>query len=316
MKLAVLITYHNEKELLTNNLNSLLDQEVLPDEVIIYDDASYAPAKNYIPHTDFPMKIISNNEHKGVVFARNELLNKARSEYVHFQDADDLFAPGWVNRIRDVINSKNPDIILTEVASQDEEMQYKKDIINLRDLHKSDNLVMFAISHVILPAASTFRRQLGIQIGGFRQIGGPSEDYDFHIRFCHRCKSYEVLLDNLIIRIDRKSSLSGANIEKCWSASLNSLEKLKDELPDIYFQELSEAAVRLASALFHRGDFKEAKRGFTLARKIKKPLYRDLEWHYRLVAKFFGPMIAEWAGLVYRILLPQALCKYMRKRTA
>lgn len=199
---------------MTDNLNSLLSQKVLPDEVIIYDDASCAPAKNYIPATDFPIKVIRNNIHKGVVFARNELLKQARSEYAHFQDSDDLFASGWTSKIINVIVNKHPDIILTEVMSQD-----KDDIIGLKDISQSKGLVLFAISHAILPVAST---------------------------------------------------------------------------------------------LFHLGDFKEAKRGFNLAKKMKKPLYRNMAWHYRLIANIFGPMAAEKVSLVYRRLLPDRIRRRIR----
>ncbi len=46
--LAVLITYHNERALLQDCLESLRSGPETTDEVIVYDDASTYPAEDYL----------------------------------------------------------------------------------------------------------------------------------------------------------------------------------------------------------------------------------------------------------------------------
>ena len=47
--IGVLITYHNERELLRDCIASFLAQDPPPDEILIHDDASAAPAEAYLP---------------------------------------------------------------------------------------------------------------------------------------------------------------------------------------------------------------------------------------------------------------------------
>jgi len=49
--ISVLITYYNERELLTECLRSLAAQTQLPDEILIYDDASTYRQLSMCPQT-------------------------------------------------------------------------------------------------------------------------------------------------------------------------------------------------------------------------------------------------------------------------
>src|ERR1043165_9541693 len=92
--ISVLITYYNERQLLTECLESLEAQTDRPDEILIYDDCSTYPAKDYLL-PGLPARVIRGEENHGPSHGRNVLLEAARSECVHFHDSDDLFAPAW-----------------------------------------------------------------------------------------------------------------------------------------------------------------------------------------------------------------------------
>ena len=114
--LGVLVTYHNEGRLLGECLDSLLHQKERPDEVLIYDDASEAPAEDYLPK-DFSGRIIRGDVNRGPSYGRNRLLRESQSDYIHFHDADDLFYPDWCGRIRQAIEESEPDVVFTEISS-------------------------------------------------------------------------------------------------------------------------------------------------------------------------------------------------------
>ncbi|MBY0369586.1 glycosyltransferase, partial [bacterium] len=115
MQLGVLITYHNERGLLSECLHSLQLQAEPPEEIWIYDDASKYPAKDYLIN-GLDVKVIRGETGMGPSRGRNRLLGLAQSDYIHFHDADDFFRPGWAHGIREAIGG-NPDLILTELDS-------------------------------------------------------------------------------------------------------------------------------------------------------------------------------------------------------
>jgi len=119
INIGILIAYHNEKELLTRCLESIRNQTVLPDEIIIYDDGSDFPARDYTV-ADLHIEIIRGEENRGPGFARNSLLEASKCEYVHSHDADDFLEPRWCEKIRDAIERDRPEIIITEIKSIDE----------------------------------------------------------------------------------------------------------------------------------------------------------------------------------------------------
>ncbi len=98
-RVAVLITYHDERELLGECLRSLIMGEDRPDEVLVHDDASAEPAVAYVP-ANIPVSIIRSETNLGPARARNALLRASSADYVHFHDADDLFHNDWSCRVR------------------------------------------------------------------------------------------------------------------------------------------------------------------------------------------------------------------------
>src|SRR5437867_4136279 len=92
--LGVLITYYGERDLLRECVESLLVSGEAPDEILVYDDASEWPARDYIPK-GASVKVIRGAVNRGPAHGRNVLLRTSRSDYVHFHDADDLFHHDW-----------------------------------------------------------------------------------------------------------------------------------------------------------------------------------------------------------------------------
>src|ERR1700730_15948409 len=110
MTIGILITYWNERELLTECLESIGQQIDRVDEVLVYDDASDYPAKDYLPPGSIT-RVIRGDRNRGPSYGQNALLASSRSEYVHFHDADDLILPGWCARLRAELVASNVDVV-------------------------------------------------------------------------------------------------------------------------------------------------------------------------------------------------------------
>tara|TARA_B110000008_G_scaffold181954_1_gene180980 strand:+ start:929 stop:1714 length:786 start_codon:yes stop_codon:yes gene_type:complete len=93
MKCSLIITTYNRPEALILVLHSLLDQSILPDEVIIADDGSDSSTSNLIKEFNLQNEvnaIHSWQEDKGFRLSksRNRAIAKAKSEYIIVIDGD------------------------------------------------------------------------------------------------------------------------------------------------------------------------------------------------------------------------------------
>jgi glycosyltransferase involved in cell wall biosynthesis len=300
--LAVLVTYHNERELLRECLESVLSPADRPDEVIVYDDASSAPAAEYVPAG---VRVIRGEINVGPSVGRNRLLAAATRDFVHFHDADDLFHPDWCSRTREAI-ARDVDAVFTEVSAHRGNELVAERVIGLSKVVDGQDLIEFCIDGVMLVPAGTYRRSVLSEVGGYRERLWQSEDFDFHIRLAASGIRWSILDEPLVLQRLRPDGRSQHGCE----ASLGMLESLcllASELPARYRPALAERAVRVGSVLFRAGAPADASRAFALAASLGRPSFRHERRTYRLIARGLGPEFAERVGSVYRAVLPQAL---------
>jgi len=312
--LAVGITYHDEGRLLTECLESLGAQGRLPDEILVYDDASkLSPAREFIP-SNVPVRLIRSEENRRPGFGRNVLLKEANSQYIHFHDADDLFRKGWVERVSEALEG-DADIVWTEVACE-EAGKVLEDAAGLRALVDDPDLVTICIKGgpVIRPVATTVRRSKAIEIGGYKtwETLPLVEDFDFHLRFLAAGARYAIVPESLVVARSRPDSHSIKNYAACLASKVVAVNDLAGILPEKYLADLSEASWRSGAKLFLMGKKREAARGFAVAKRLGNPQYGGRPWTYKLVARTFGPMLAESSGYFYRRIFPSSFRKAFR----
>jgi glycosyltransferase involved in cell wall biosynthesis len=313
--IGVLITYYNEGELLTACLNSLLGGSELPDEILIYDDGSTLLPDAFIP-PGAPVRVIRATENRGPGFARNELLRASRAEYAHFHDADDWFHPDWCAAVRAAIETSGAPLVLTELAVLDAERRLLGDTAILRKLRPDSDLTHFAILTCLGTHQSTFAREVGLAVGGFRTraVIAQAEDCDFHVRLAHAASRFTVIRDPIYFIWMRSGSLSR---QHSWTKAaslvcgIRSSELLAGELPERYHRALAERALRRAVKLYSLGYIDEARAGSAVARRIASAQSRWPNRHYP-VQTLVGVLGFEAAakvirqmGKVRRALLPR-----------
>jgi glycosyltransferase involved in cell wall biosynthesis len=301
--LAVLITYHNERGLLRECIESLSSQRYGPDEILVYDDASTFPPAPYVPTGAF-VRVVTGAENHGPAYGRNILLRESRCEYVHCHDADDLFHPDWCREVRAVIEREHPDIVLTEIASVREGFPVSDAVLGLDRLSLDGDLVRFGLEGSLLVPSTTFRRELALRIGAFRtrEVLQQSEDFDFHIRLAAAAQSRAVIRRPLIVQRLRADSHS-ADLKSCWTSARDAIALLSKDLPDTYQSDLASASARVGSELFAIGEHADARNAYRLARRLGAPSFLHRPASYRIVARIFGQEAAEWIGVIRQKLV-------------
>ncbi len=95
LPISVLMPVYNAQNTLRQAIWSVLNQSVENFELLIYLDGPTDDSKKIITAFSDPrIKIFEGTENKGIVFARNYLVQKARGKYLAWLDADDYMLPG------------------------------------------------------------------------------------------------------------------------------------------------------------------------------------------------------------------------------
>lgn len=103
-KISVLVVTYNHEDFLADALDSVLDEEILPDELVISDDASTDGTLDIARHyqNKFPdlVRIVVNSKNKGLYAHFQETPNRVKGDVVCYLAGDDLFAPKAIASLR------------------------------------------------------------------------------------------------------------------------------------------------------------------------------------------------------------------------
>lgn len=113
MKISVYITSYNQKEYLSEAIESVLAQTLPPYQIIIVDDCSTDGSKELITGyiSRFPELItpIYHSCNKGVTQSRIDALNLVTGDYATYLDGDDRFLPSKLEKESKLLQ-ENPNV--------------------------------------------------------------------------------------------------------------------------------------------------------------------------------------------------------------
>ena len=104
MKVSVVIPAHNEEKHIGKCLESIVNQKVQPDEIIVVDNN----CTDKTPETaqKFGARIVKE-EKQGMIWARNTGFNAAKYEIIARTDADSILPPDWITKIKEQFKDPN-----------------------------------------------------------------------------------------------------------------------------------------------------------------------------------------------------------------
>lgn len=295
INISILITYFNERELLTSCLESLLAQTVKPDEILIYDDASDHPPETFLPE-GLIARVIRGERNVGPGAGRNILLKEATGDYIHFHDSDDWFHPNWCEAVCSQLMQTPVDVLFTEVTSSSSGLpDFNYPFMGFARFDDSTDLTSVAIRGALLIPSGTIRREKALHIGGFRTGLWQSEDKDFYIRLAASGVSWAVDVHPLICIRNRPDSRS-KDKAKVWQDGLKCLEFASKELPKRYHQDIANAAAQCATQLLQIDQKESARRALTLVQELGGADYSWRNPGFRWFVRLLGAERAEHAS--------------------
>ncbi|KJD35929.1 hypothetical protein PW52_09405 [Tamlana sedimentorum] len=173
---TAIIPCYNDGQYIMQALQSLYNQTLLPEQIIIVDDGSNAATRNVLKQIEHPGVHIVYQENKGVSHARNTAISLAKTDYILNLDADDYYEPTFIEKAVEVLNDNKQLVAVSSYCRT-----FKKDkTIDIIEPLGGDLKDFIVINNA--RASSMFRKICWEAVGGFdeKMVGGY-EDWEFWI---------------------------------------------------------------------------------------------------------------------------------------
>lgn len=228
--ISVIIPVYNGEKYISKALDTVMNQSVLPYEIVIVNDGSTdgtsMAIEDYLKNRNIPINFLKviNQKNLGAGEARNTGLCMATGNWVSFLDCDDEWSTKKIELVVNTIK-RNPDF---NIIAHNEFWKYVDNnalshIAYLKEKYNPDKdfFVQMYEGNLLSTSSLTIKKLLLDQTNLFDTTLQPAEDYDLWMRLSKRGKLFymdDVLTTYLIRRDSISSSIMNrynAEIEIC-----------------------------------------------------------------------------------------------------
>jgi glycosyltransferase involved in cell wall biosynthesis len=265
--LALCIPAFNASQYLPRLFASARAQTAPFDEILVYDDCS---ADDTVTVAEaFGVDVIRGEVNRGPSFGRNRLAETARSDWIHFHDADDYLYPHFVEVARKWMTPASTcDVVMIAYEVRDEAGIKRRE-------HQFDDwaLRIDPIRETILELhvnCGIYRREMFVEAGGFDADPKVlyNEDDAMHCQLARAGLRFRAESTVSAVVIERSGSMSRDHRGACFEAKYHLLEKSVRLLPARYHGVIARKLWRMAGVCGMYYDWKNADRCVGLARKL------------------------------------------------
>lgn len=173
--ISVIIPLYNKASEIELTLRSVLMQSLQPREIIVVDDGSTDGSAEIVERLAAPLIRLIRQENQGVSAARNRAMREATGEWVALLDGDDVWCTDYLKSVAQMIERwPNCGAYGTGFFIDDGERRVVARFCQLTGV--VDFFAESMHSYVLIPSATTLRRDLALQLGGFPEGMRMGED--------------------------------------------------------------------------------------------------------------------------------------------
>lgn len=239
-KVSVIITAYNQKELVCQSIDSILDQTYENIEIIVVDDGSSDETGPYLNerYPDTIQYFYQSNQ--GQAAARNHGLRRATGYYVQFLDGDDLLLPDKIQKqIRLLEERPEYQAAYCDYACFTDREPQKWIPGIYKDRYISGNLWPSLVEgNLLLSHTPLIPLHMAKGVGGFdedRTLSG-CEDYDFWLRLSRSGCDF-IYLDEVLVLYRQVESSVSKDHKGQELRSIKILEKVHKNTDDLNREE-------------------------------------------------------------------------------
>lgn len=217
--ISIIIPSYDQEEYLNEAINSAVENH--PHEVIVIDDGSTDNSLQLAQSYGNRVKVISQ-VNKGLASARNTGVMNATGEYILPLDADDVLQPNAVERIQEIIDQTDADIVAPSFRTFGTTNQ---EVIigpaNVFDFLEANRIGYF----------SAIRKSKLLEIGGYSpRMTWGYEDLHLWINLLNRGAKLVTMKDILVnYRTKEQSMITVADAHRD-----ELLDQIKRDFPELY----------------------------------------------------------------------------------
>ena len=236
-KVTVIIPTYNRADKLNYSVKSVLDQTLSDFSLIIIDDCSHDNTEEVVRNIgDKRIIYYRLDSNKGAGGARNEGVRIATTEYIAFQDSDDVWLPDKLERqLRYMEGNPNVGMVYGKIhiISQDKDYIFPNEAVKGR--LEGDIFSDLLMRNTIDTPTMFIRKSDFEEVGGFDTTLRSLEDWEFAIRFSKRYKIGfidDVLIDSFITEGSVSSNIAHYFESRCKMISMHREDLIKMGLFD------------------------------------------------------------------------------------
>lgn len=291
--ISVVIPLYNKEGFIADTIRSVLHQTFDRFEIIVVDDGSLDASAEVVSQFDDPRIRVVSIAHSGVSVARNTGMEQATYNWIAFLDADDWWAPTFLEEMVKSIDAYPLQKIFatgrTRVFSDTSE-RYKHRYLPMDG--KTGIVNYFKITSKYLPPINAsnvvVEKSLFYEIGKFRKDQSHYEDHDLWLRLCVK---QAVVFVNKSLSFYRKteevSASGGVYTASDFCTYLSTMVEVNDSLSEEnirYFRKYTNRFVFLTFLKYNwEYTFSERSKVYALARQL-------LTFRRRLALSFFNAL--------------------------
>jgi glycosyltransferase involved in cell wall biosynthesis len=173
---TVIIPCYNDGQYIMEALESIYNQTLLPEKIIIVDDGSDATTKKILNAINHPLVQVIYQENKGVSAARNHAIAMAQTDYIVNLDADDYYEPTFLEKAVAVFHQDH-EVVAVSSYCRIFRAQNTIEIIEPQG-GRLKNFILVNQSR----ASAMFTKEAWLTVGGFdEKMQAGYEDWEFWI---------------------------------------------------------------------------------------------------------------------------------------
>lgn len=269
--IALCIPAYKAEEYLPRLLESARLQNPPFDEIIVCVDAS--PDATAEVARSFGATVIVNETNQGCSASKNNALQAATSDWIHFHDADDVLLPNFTRLASRWAGKQDcPDVVLFDYEYRDNATNELIASSNFLAEELREDPIRYAILHQINPFCGLYRRNRLMEIGGYDTDPEIlyNEDVAFHCKLALAGMSFGVEKERSIINYRIAGSMSQANQRKCMLAHCAVMQRVAAQVGTSFPNEIASRFWSAATSLATVSDWTEMDRALDHAMNLSR----------------------------------------------
>lgn len=184
LDISIIIPVYNAQGFIEETVNSVLQQTLLPKEIILINDGSRDKSWDVLLKLSSEQKIVKivNQSNSGPAVTRNRGVELAKNDWICFVDADDLLHPQRLE-VAAVFSQNFDAVICDQEYFEDSKIINPKkiNISNVKNLSTLETYISIIKNGAGLPS-TLMKKSVFQEAGGVDPELVNNEDFEFHLR--------------------------------------------------------------------------------------------------------------------------------------